>query len=96
MGRKKRGEDGVVGLRIRMLDAVIVLMVVLTVMVVLFLVSLQVFHHVVFPYEPLAAGVACVGFLARVKAHVPPKIGLVIELFRAYLALVGFVAGVLL
>lgn len=53
------------------------------------------FQHVVLANEPLPAGVTGVRFLARVQAHVPPQVRLVIELFGALFALVGLLAGML-
>lgn len=53
------------------------------------------FEHVIFPDEALAALLASVRLLARVKTHVPPQIRLVIELFRALFAFVRLITVVL-
>lgn len=65
------------------------------VVVALFIVGLNVFHHVVLPDESLAAITADKRFFAGVEAHVPPEVCLVIELLRANLALVWFVSSML-
>lgn len=56
---------------------------------------LAVLQHVVLAYEALAAGLASVGFGARVQTHVAPQVRLVVELLGTLVALVGLVAGVL-
>lgn len=58
-------------------------------------VRLAMLHHVVLPDETLAAGVAGVGLLAGVQAHVPPEVRLVVELLGAEVALVRLIARVL-
>ena len=52
------------------------------------------FDHPVFPNEPFAADITGERLLAGVEAHVPSKVRLVIELFRAALALVRLVSRV--
>lgn len=66
------------------------------VVVVLLFVRVEVLHHVVLPDESLAASITGVRLFASVEAHVPPEVSFVVELLRAYLALVRLVAGVLL
>ena len=58
--------------------------------------SLHMFDHVILAYEPFGTDLAHERFLSRVQAHVPPQIGLVIELFRTQRTLVRLVAGMLL
>lgn len=66
------------------------------VVVGLLLVRLKVLHHVVLPDESLATIITGVWLFASVEAHVPPEVSFVVELLRAYLALVRLVTGVLL
>ena len=54
-----------------------------------------VLDHPVLPDESLAAHFAAERFLSGVEAHVPPQVGLVVELLRANLALVRLVTGML-
>ena len=54
-----------------------------------------VLDHPVLADEPLAAGLTRERLLAGVEAHVAPQVGLVVELLRADVALVGLVAAVL-
>ena len=56
--------------------------------------SVGVFDHPILADEPLAADIAGEGLLASMEAHVPSKVRLVIELFRANLALVRLVPRV--
>ncbi len=51
--------------------------------------------HAIFPDETLATHLTGEWFLARVQAHVPSQVRLVVELLRADLTLVRLVARVL-
>ena len=60
----------------------------------LLLVSVGVFDHPVLADESFAADITGERLLARVEAHVPSKVRLVIELLWAHFALVRLVARV--
>lgn len=58
-------------------------------------VRLEVLHHMVLSDESLAASITGVRLFASMEAHVPPKVSFMVELLRAYFALVRLVTGVL-
>ena len=60
----------------------------------LLLVCVSVLDHSVFPDEPLPADLAGERLLPRVQTHVTTEVGLVVELLRADVALVGLITGV--
>lgn len=53
-------------------------------------------HHVIFSDKTFSAIITSIWFFPGVEAHVPSEVGLVVKLLRTDLALVRFVAGMLL